>query len=177
VAEAALGEGAEIVNDISAGRWDPPLWPVVAKSRAGYVLMHALAQPGTAHDAPNYADVTVEVGSFLRQFLTRAEENGFALESIVCDPGFGFGKTLNQNLTLMRDLADLPQLGRPVLVGLSRKSFLKLIGGSESLALTHELALIWAAARGATIWRVHDVPAALRAARLVAALGRGADTA
>ena len=177
VAEAALGEGAAIVNDISAGRWDPPLWPIVAKARAGYVLMHALAQPGTQHDAPNYADVTAGVMAFLRQFLTRAEENGIALESVVCDPGFGFGKTLNQNLTLMRDLADFQSLGRPALVGLSRKSFLKLIGGSDSLALTHDLALIWAAARGATIWRVHDVPAAQRAARVVAALGRGADTA
>ena len=68
-------------------------------------------------------------------------------------------------------------LRRPILVGLSRKSFLKLIGGSESLALTHELALVWAAARGAAIWRVHDVPAALRAARVVGALGRGAETA
>jgi dihydropteroate synthase len=177
VAEAALAEGAEIVNDISAGRWDAALWPVVGRSRAAYVLMHALAQPGSKPVEPSYADVGGEVGDFLRKYLARAEENGIALESMVCDPGFGFGKTLNHNLALMRDLSEFKALRRPLMVGLSRKSFLKLIGGSESLAITHDLALIWAAARGAAIWRVHDVPAALRAARVVAALGRGAETA
>ena len=177
VAEAALAEGAEIVNDISAGRWDPGLWPAVEKHRAGYVLMHALAQSGVSHDPPAYIDVTSAVSDFLRHHLARAEENEIALEAIVCDPGFGFGKTFDHNLALMRDLADFLPLGRPLLVGLSRKSFLKLIGDSESLALTHELALVWAAARGAAIWRVHDVPAALRAGRVAAALGRGAGTA
>jgi dihydropteroate synthase len=177
VVEAALQEGAEIVNDISAGRWDPALWSRVAEHRAGYVLMHALAQPGVPHDPPAYGDVTAEVADFLGKFLARAEENGLALESIVCDPGFGFGKTLGHNLTLLRDLRSLGSLRRPILVGLSRKSFLKLIGGSESLAITNELALMWATAYGAAIWRVHDVPAALAAARVAGAFGRGAETA
>ena len=177
VAAAALEEGAEIVNDVSAGRWDQQLWSVVAEHRAGYVLMHALAQPGTIHDAPAYGDVGAEVIDFLAKFLARAEENGLALESMVCDPGFGFGKTLQQNLALLRDLADFAALRRPILVGLSRKSFLKLIGGSESLAITHDLASVWAAAQGAAIWRVHDVDAACRAARVVGALRRGAETA
>ena len=177
VAEAALGEGAEIVNDISAGRWDPLLWPEVARHRAGYVLMHALAQPGVPHDPPQYGDVSAEVIDFLAKFMARAEENGLCLESMVCDPGFGFGKTLSHNLALLRDLGAFAQLRRPILTGLSRKSFLKLIGGSESLAITHELALTWAAARGAAIWRVHDVAAACHAARVVGAMGRGAETA
>ena len=95
---------------------------------------------------------------------------------MVCDPGFGFGKTLTHNLTLLRDLESFRGLRRPILVGLSRKSFLKLIGGSQYLAITNEQAHVWAAARGAAIWRVHDVPAACHAARLAGAFGRGADT-
>jgi dihydropteroate synthase len=177
VAVAALEEGADIVNDISAGRWDPLLWRTVAQFRAGYVLMHALGQPSPLPEKPHYGDVSAEVVDFLAKFLARAEENGMALESIVCDPGFGFGKTLAHNLTLLRDLEAFRALRRPVRVGLSRKSFLKLIGGSEPLEITNELAHVWAAARGAAIWRVHDVPAALRAARLAGAFGRGADTA
>ena len=177
VAVAALEEGAEIVNDVSAGRWDHLLWPAIAQFRAGYVLMHALDRPATMQKEPHYADVTGEIVDFLKKFLARAEENGIALESIVCDPGFGFGKTLGHNLTLLRDLEAFRALRRPILVGLSRKSFLKLIGGSEPLEITNELAHVWAAARGAAIWRVHDVPAALRAARLAGAFGRGADTA
>jgi len=177
VAAAALEEGAEIINDVSAGRWDPLLWSTVTQYRAGYVLMHALDQPATMQQAPQYLDAPAEIVAFLAKFLARAEENGLALEAMVCDPGFGFGKTLAHNLALMRDLEAFRALRRPILVGLSRKSFLKLIGGAESLAITNDLAHLWAAARGAAIWRVHDVPAALRAARLAGAFGRGADTA
>jgi dihydropteroate synthase len=177
VAVAALGEGAEIINDISAGRWDHLLWPAIAQFRCGYVLMHAYDRPASMQKEPQYTDVSGEIADFLRKFLARADENGIALESIVCDPGFGFGKTMTHNLTLLRDLEAFRPLRRPILVGLSRKTFLKLIGGSESLEITNELAHMWAAARGAAIWRVHDVPAALRAARLAGAFGRGADTA
>jgi dihydropteroate synthase len=177
VATAALQEGAEIVNDVSAGRWDPLLWGAVAHARAGYVLMHALDQPVRMQVQPDYADVTETVADFLAKFLARAEENGLPLESIVCDPGFGFGKTLTHNLTLLRDLETFRVLRRPILVGLSRKSFLKIIGGSEDLAITHELDHVWAAARGAAIWRVHDVPPSLRAAKIAGAFARGADTA
>jgi len=177
VAVAALDQGAEIINDISAGRWDHLLWPAVAQFRAGYVLMHALDRPATMQKEPHYVDASAEIVDFLGKFLARAEENGLALESIVCDPGFGFGKTLTHNLTLLRDLESFRVLRRPILVGLSRKSFLKLIGGPEPLEITNELAHIWAAARGAAIWRVHEVPAALRAARLAGAFGRGATMA
>jgi len=177
VAVAALKEGAEIINDISAGRWDHLLWSAVAQFRCGYVLMHALDRPAAMQKEPKYHDVSGEVADFLAKFLARADENGIALESIVCDPGFGFGKTMAHNLTMLRDLEAFRSLRRPILVGLSRKSFLKLIGGSEFLEITNELAQMWAAARGAAIWRVHDVPAALRAARLAGALGRGADIA
>jgi len=176
VAIAALGEGAEIVNDVSAGRWDNLLWPAIEKHGAGYVLMHALGRPDTMQKEPSYGDVTAEVRDFLRQFLARAEENGLALESMVCDPGFGFGKTMTHNLTLLRDLEALAALRRPILVGLSRKNFLKLLGGSDSLPITNEMAHLWATARGAAIWRVHDVASAFQAARLAHAFARGADT-
>jgi dihydropteroate synthase len=148
----------------------------VAEHKAGYVLMHALDQPTVMQKAPIYADASAEIVDFLGKFLARAEENGLALETIVCDPGFGFGKTLSHNLELLRDLEAFRVLRRPILVGLSRKSFLKIIGGSEPLEISNELAHIWAAARGAAIWRVHDVPAALRTARLAGAFGRGAET-
>ncbi len=177
VAAAALEEGAEIINDISAGRWDLKLWPTVVQFGAGYVLMHALDQPATMQDAPSYLDPAAEIGDFLRKFLARAEENGIPLESIVCDPGFGFGKTLTHNLALLRDLESFRELRRPILVGLSRKGFLKLIGGSQDLEITNELAHVWSAARGAAIWRVHDVAPALHTARIVGAFRRGADTA
>jgi dihydropteroate synthase len=177
VAVAVLEEGAEIINDVSAGRWDNLLWPTVAQYRAGYVLMHALGQPATMQAAPQYVDPAAEIANFLGKFLARAEENGLALESMVCDPGFGFGKTLSHNLSLLRDLHRFRTLNRPLLVGLSRKSFLKLIGGSQPLEITNELAHMWATAQGAAIWRVHDVPAALQSARLAGAFGRGTDTA
>jgi len=177
VAAAALEEGAEIINDVSAGRWDTTLWPTVAQYHSGYVLMHALDQPVTMQKEPHYVDPAAEIVDFLGKFLARAEENGLALESIVCDPGFGFGKTLCHNLSLLRDLHAFRSLRRPVMVGLSRKSFLKLIGGSQPLEITNEQAHMWATAQGAAIWRVHDVPAALRAARVAGAFVRGAETA
>ena len=138
--------------------------------------MHALDRPAKMQAEPAYSDVSAEIVDFLKKFLARAEENGIALESMVCDPGLGFGKTATHNLTLLRDLEAFQALRRPILVGLSRKSFLKSIGGSDTLGITNELAHIWAAARGAAIWRVHDVPAAMRTARLAGALGRGANT-
>ena len=176
VAVAALNEGAEIVNDVSAGRWDNLLWPAIAQFRSGYVLMHALDRPATMQKEPGYIDPASEIVDFLSKFLARAEENGIALESIVCDPGFGFGKTVTHNLSLLRDLESFRALRRPIIVGLSRKFFLKSIGGLAPLETTIELAHLWAAARGASIWRVHDVPAALYTARLAGAFGKGADT-
>jgi dihydropteroate synthase len=176
VADVVLKEGAQIVNDVSAGRWDPRLWSTVVDHGAGYVLMHALDRPATMQSDPHYADITGDVLDFLGKFLARAEENGIALESIVCDPGFGFGKTMTHNLTLLRDLETFQALRRPILVGLSRKNFLKLLGGSDSLPITCEMAHVWATARGAAIWRVHDVAPAFKAARLVHAFARGADT-
>jgi len=177
VAEVALEEGAAIINDVSAGRWDAQLWPTVAAHGAGYVLMHALDKPATMQDAPQYADPAADIADFLAQFLARAEENGIPLESMVCDPGFGFGKTPTQNLAILRDFHHFQKLGRPMLTGLSRKSFLNLVGGRERSEYTSQWAQMWATARGAAIWRVHDVPAAAQAARVAGAFGRGSPAA
>ncbi len=177
VAEVALQEGAAIINDVSAGRWDVRLWPTVAGHGAGYVLMHALDKPATMQDAPQYVDPAAEIADFLAKFLARAEENGLPLESIVCDPGFGFGKTPTQNLSLLRDFPQFQKVGRPLLIGLSRKSFLNLVGGRERSEYTSQGAHLWATALGAAIWRVHDVPAAVHAARLAGAFGRGSPAA
>jgi dihydropteroate synthase len=177
VAETVLQEGVDIINDVSAGRWDSALWRTVARHRAGYVLMHALDRPATMQATPHYVDPAAEIADFLGKFLARAEENGIALESMVCDPGFGFGKTMTHNLTLLRDFHVFAALRRPLLVGLSRKSFINLVGGSESSELTNQWAHLWATARGAAIWRVHDVPAAVGAARVAGAFGRGTPAA
>ena len=177
VARTALQEGAEIINDVSAGRWDSELWPAVAETGAGYVLMHALDRPATMQDAPQYVDPAEEIADFLGKYLARADENGIPLESMVCDPGFGFGKTPTHNLTLLRDFHRFQRLGRPMLIGLSRKSFLNLVGGSERTEYTNQWAHMWATAQGAAIWRVHDVPAAARAARVAGAFGRGSPAA
>jgi dihydropteroate synthase len=177
VAETALAEGAEIINDVSAGRWDPRLWATVGEREAGYVLMHALDRPATMQTAPEYVDPAAEIADFLGKFLARAEENGMALESIVCDPGFGFGKTPTHNLCLLRDFHRFRALGRPMLIGLSRKSFLNLVGGRELSEYINEWAQVWATALGAAIWRVHDVPLAARAARVAGAFGRGTPAA
>jgi dihydropteroate synthase len=170
VAEVCLGEGAEIVNDISAGRWDPLLWQVIAKHQAGYVLMHAGHSQTARHEPIIAADPTEEVTDFLRKFLVRAEENGIPALSIVCDPGFGFAKTLTQNLLLLQELDRFVGLRRPISVGLSKKSFLKMVNGVENLGLSTVLANLWASSRGAALWRVHDVATAVVAAKLIAAV-------
>ncbi len=170
VAEVCLGEGAEIVNDISAGRWDPLLWQQVVRFQAGYVLTHAGPSPDERHEPMSAVDPALEVREFLRKFLARAEENGLTGHSIVCDPGFGFGKSLGQNLAILRELESFESLQRPIMTGLSRKSFLKMVNGADHVEQSSLLANVWAASRGASIWRVHDVATAAVAARLVSAL-------
>jgi dihydropteroate synthase len=170
VAETCLGEGAEVINDISGGRWDPHLWQRVAKYQAGYVLMHAGPTPNNRHEIITSPDPVQEVRDFLRQFLLRAEENGLSHLSIACDPGFGFGKTLIQNLRILQELETFSELRRPIAVGLSRKSFLKLINGGADADTNSNVAAVWAASKGASIWRVHNVAAACMAAKLVAAI-------
>jgi dihydropteroate synthase len=161
VARRALALGAELVNDVTALRGDPGLAEVVAESGAYLCLMHMLGTPRTMQLDPRYEDVAAEVAAFLEERLAVAVAAGIPEERICLDPGIGFGKTAEQNFELVRRLDVLLALGRPVVIGFSRKSSLGRIVGDPQ-ATSGPLAASLAAAvtayeRGATILRVHDV--------------------
>jgi dihydropteroate synthase len=175
VARRALALGAVMVNDVTALRADPDLAGVVADGDAYLCLMHMLGEPRTMQDHPRYDDVVSEVASFLEERLAFAVAAGIPEERICLDPGLGFGKTLAHNLELVARLDELVALGRPVLVGASRKRFLgRVLGDPE--ALTGPVAAgvavaVLAYERGAWLFRVHDVREhveALGAARALA---------
>jgi dihydropteroate synthase len=159
VARRALDAGAAIVNDVSAFRFDPELVGVVAETGADCCLMHMLGEPRTMQDDPRYGDVVADVKAFLEERLAFAVGAGVAEERIWLDPGIGFGKTLAHNLELLRRLDEIVAIGRPVVVGTSRKSFLgKLTGKGEKERLPGTIATnVLALERGARIFRVHDV--------------------
>ncbi len=172
VAEAALEAGAAIVNDVSAFRFAPELAGLVAGRGARCCLMHMLGEPRTMQEAPRYDDVVSEVKAFLEERLAFAVGEGVPEENVWLDPGFGFGKTVEHNLELLDRLGEIAAIGRPVVVGTSRKSFIgKLVGGrpeDERLAgtiATNVLAL----ERGAQVFRVHDVGAVSDALAVAAA--------
>jgi dihydropteroate synthase len=161
VARRALELGAEMVNDVTALRGDSALAEVVAASGAYLCLMHMQGEPRTMQAAPTYGDVVSEVAAFLEERLRFAIRAGIAEDRICVDPGIGFGKTVEQNFELVRRLDEIAALGRPVLVGFSRKSSLGRILGDPD-ATTGPLSASLAAAvaayeRGATILRVHEV--------------------
>ena len=157
VAQAALVRGAILVNDVTALRGDPRLAEVVAEGGAYLCLMHMQGEPRTMQEEPRYEDVAVEVASFLEERLAFAVAQGIPEERICLDPGIGFGKTVAQNFELVRRLDVLLALGRPVLVGFSRKSSLRKLTGSDDLLGASVAAAVAAFERGATIFRVHDV--------------------
>jgi dihydropteroate synthase len=169
VAEAALAAGAGIVNDVTA-LGDEAMGATCAAAGAEIVLMHMKGTPRTMQDDPSYDDVLAEVREFLAARVERAEAAGIPRERITIDPGIGFGKTLEHNLELLRRLGELGELGLPILVGSSRKSFLGRLTGreraDERLGGTIASSLI-AARNGAAVLRVHDV-APMREALLVA---------
>lgn len=170
VAEAALGEGASIVNDVTA-LGDPRMAEVVARARAGLVLMHMKGTPRTMQLNPTYADLVGEIAGFLEERARRAAEAGVDPRAIWVDPGIGFGKTVEHNLELIVRTADIGR-GRPVLVGPSRKSFL---GKVLDLPVLQRLegtiaACVVAAWNGADAVRVHDVKECVRALRVADAL-------
>jgi len=161
VARQALAAGAVLVNDVTALRADPDLAGVVADAGCYLCLMHMLGEPRTMQDDPRYDDVVSEVAAFLEERLTFAVSAGIAEENVCLDPGIGFGKTTEHNVELIRRLDVLLALGRPVVIGFSRKRSLGRLAGDPE-ALTGPLGASVAAAvtayeRGATILRVHDV--------------------
>jgi dihydropteroate synthase len=159
VARAAIRAGAEIVNDISGGTFDPRMFDVVAASTAGLVVMHTRGKPAEMQRNTTYSAIIPEIVHFLRERLSDADSQGIPLERIVVDPGIGFGKSLQGNLEILRNLAQLAVLDRPILIGTSRKNFIGTILGREVDDRTFGTAatIALAVANGATILRVHDV--------------------
>lgn len=178
IARRAIRAGASIVNDVTALR-DPEMVPVVASSRVGAVLMHLRGEPKTMQDRPRYPDVVQEVREFLEERVRSAASHGIDREAIAVDPGIGFGKDVNHNLTLLRHLDTLTELGRPIVVGVSRKSFLKRLGAGDEAddRLAGSLAAATlAVAYGAHVIRVHDVLETVRAMRVADAVLRGSES-
>lgn len=178
VAKAATGAGAVLVNDVTALRGDPAMAETVAASGAELCLMHMRGDPRTMQDDPRYEDVVSEVKSFLEDRLHFAVSHGIREEGIWLDPGIGFGKTVEHNLELLRRLDEIVAVGRPVVVGLSRKRFLgALTGREERDRIAGGIgANVLAFQRGAHMFRVHDVAQTRDALTVAAAtVGLAAD--
>lgn len=172
VAKEAVDAGASIINDVSAGSMDPQLIPTVASLGVPYVLMHMKGKPETMQSNPHYQNVTTEVFDFLNFKIQRLQQEG--IHDIIIDIGFGFGKTMEQNFQLLKELSFFQQLSKPLMVGLSRKATIyktldipveKALNGTTVL---HTIALM----NGATMLRVHDVLEAVQAVKLMAAVSK-----
>jgi dihydropteroate synthase len=171
VAAAALDAGADYVNDVTAFRSEPGLAGLVAERGVDCCLMHMLGTPRTMQQDPRYDDVVSEVKAFLEARLAYAVGEGVAEERVMLDPGIGFGKTVEHNLELIRRLDEIVAIGRPVVFGVSRKSFLGKLTGREvgERAVATAAANVLALERGASIFRVHDVPETVDALTVAAA--------
>ena len=175
VAQAALDAGAHVVNDISAGTDDPGLFPLVARRRAPLVLMHMQGRPNTMQVSPHYDDVVAEVSGFLNDRVIHAGIHGIDVERILVDPGIGFGKSTQHNLELLRRLMELTVLGRPIVIGTSRKRFVSQITGEGADDPSQRLfgtaaTVAWSLANGAAVVRVHDVGPMRSVVRMIDAI-------
>jgi len=172
VAKAAIDAGAGIVNDVTALRADPEMAGLCAERGVGVVLMHMPGSPRTMQDDPRYEDVVDDVRAFLAERVDAAVAAGIDEERIWVDPGIGFGKTLEHNLELLRRLGELRELGRPLVVGTSRKSFIGKVDGSSVGERTGGTVAssVLAVAEGADVVRVHDVAEMAQALTVAAAV-------
>ena len=172
VARAALAAGASIVNDVAANREDGALWRLVAEARAGYVCMHAQGTPQTMQAEPIYTDVVREVREFFSERIRRLSDCGVGRDQIILDPGIGFGKTVKHNLQLLGAARSFASFERPMLLGVSRKSFIgKLLGAELAARLPGALACAClAVAAGVQIIRAHDVAETVQAIRMTEAI-------
>jgi dihydropteroate synthase len=182
VAGESLNSGADIINDISAGVFDAEMIPLVARSDAGYIIMHMRGAPQTMQDNPEYQDVVSEVCNFLQERYQCCISAGVNPDKLMIDPGIGFGKTAAHNLELLRNLDVLAKLEAPVLVGVSRKAFVGALGGSAGDAKNPRnrlgaslAAAMYAVEQGASVVRVHDVRETTQALNIMQAL-RGSDS-
>lgn len=174
VARAALAAGASLVNDIAANRADDEMWRAVSESGAGYVCMHMQGTPQTMQTDPSYKDLLVEVEDFFRERLRRLNDCGVTAEQVALDVGIGFGKSMEHNLQLLAGLRGFTTLERPLLIGVSRKSFIgKISGAGTDKRLPGSLACAsLAVAAGAQIIRAHDVAETVQAVRVTEAVLR-----
>lgn len=187
VARAALAAGASLINDVSALRFDPELAAVARESGVPVILMHMLGTPKTMQAAPSYEDVTREVFAFLEDAIHRAREYGIPKERLIADPGIGFGKSVRHNLTLITRLRTFQALEVPILVGVSRKAFIRTLlkedGGRElrpdapEVAVGTQAAVAAAVMNGAHMVRVHDVETTRKTVLILDALLRESDRA
>jgi dihydropteroate synthase len=171
VMQAAINAGANMVNDVRALQ-EHGAMEIVAKSNVGVCLMHMQGTPQTMQDNPHYNDVVNDVSAFLAERLQASIDAGIVRDRILLDPGFGFGKTREHNITLLQNLESFASLGQPLLVGLSRKSVLGQMTGNDVDARLYAsiAASVLAAQKGAKILRVHDVKATVEALKVVAAI-------
>jgi dihydropteroate synthase len=177
VARQSLQAGAAIINDVTALTGDPRMVDVARQTRAGVVLMHMQGTPQTMQQAPHYDDVVKEIRQYLEARLQALAADGIGAERVVIDPGIGFGKTREHNLTLLARLGELRNLGRPLCLGVSRKGFLgRLLDRPVEQRLASSLAAAcWAAAHDAApIIRVHDVAETVDAMKVIAAIADSA---
>lgn len=172
VAEAAVGAGAAIINDIAANRTDPAMWECVARTGAGYVCMHMQGTPQTMQEAPHYADVVTAVREFFEARLRRLVAAGVRPEQVALDVGIGFGKTVEHTVALLAAISSFQTLGRPLVLGVSRKSFIgKLTGSPTDDRLPGAVAAtVLAVHDGVQIVRTHDVAATRQALQVAAAI-------
>jgi dihydropteroate synthase len=172
VARAALAAGASIVNDVAAYREEAAMWRLVAEARAGYVCMHAQGTPRTMQFNPAYTDVVREVGQFFSERIRQLSDCGMGQEQLILDPGIGFGKTVEHNLQLLGAARSFTRFERPLLLGVSRKSFIgKLLGAELAARLPGALACAClAVTAGVQIIRAHDVPETVQAIRMTEAI-------
>ena len=174
VADQALQAGADVINDITALRGDSEIVHVVAQANAGIILMHMQGDPRTMQQRPTYTNLIDEISLFLQESIGFAETNGVASGRIIIDPGIGFGKTIQDNLEILRQLGRFKKLGKPMLIGTSRKSFIgEILNLPVECRIEGTAATIaWSIARGVDIVRVHDVKLMKRVVQMTDAISR-----
>ena len=176
VAAAAVDAGAAIINDISAGRDDPAILRLAAQRQLPIILMHMQGEPATMQANPHYGNVMEEVKAFFGERIAAARSAGVNQEQILLDPGIGFGKKIDHNLTLIREMKQFRELGRPLVIGTSRKGFIGVISGEpqpNQRLMGTAATVAWSIANGADIVRVHDVEAMLKVVRVIRAIQHG----
>jgi dihydropteroate synthase len=176
VARTALDAGASVLNDVTAGRGDAGMFSLAVRSMAPIVLMHMQGRPATMQDNPYYSDVVGEVIGFLRSRVEAAVAAGIEPSRVLVDPGIGFGKTVNHDLELLRGLGNLVASGWPVVVGTSRKKFIRPVTGEadpRQRMMGTAASVAWSVANGAAVVRVHDVEPMARIVRMIRSIQSG----